>query len=247
MGKIKTIIFDLDNTLYGYTACDQAGKKAVAEYMQKRFGMTVEDALALIQKNYDIQYSTMNPQNAAMHSRLIRYQMVVEELKKPLFPHVQAMCEAYWNTFFENMIPEEGIHDVLRALRLYGVEVAVGTNMTTWVQYEKLKRLNLGMYIDQMITSEEAEAEKPYPEFYDYMLKHLGRQKEECLFIGDSIKHDYEGAKNYGMPALWYAASAIRRGRKEDPSHPFPKERITAYKDCIEKDGLRLGEYFFSF
>lgn len=246
MDQIKTVIFDLDNTLYNYDVCDEAGKKAVASYMKKRFGMEETEAMMRIQKQYDIQYASMNPQNAAVHSRLIRYQMIVEDLKKPLFPHVQAMTEAYWNTFYDQMVEEDGITDVLKILHLYGVEVAIGTNMTTWVQYEKLKRLKLGMYIDSMITSEEAEAEKPTPEFFDFCMKRLGRKKEECLFIGDSLVHDYEGATAYGMPTVWYAGAVIRKGKKEEPDHPFPAERINSYKDCLRENGLQMGEYLFS-
>lgn len=247
MNDIKTVIFDLDNTLFGYDKSDKAGKKAVAAYMKQRFGMEEEESLALLQKKWDEQNALMNPQNSAVHSRLIRYQMVVDELKKPLFPHVQSMCTAYWNAFYDAMVPEDGITEVLRSLKLYGVEIAIGTNMTTWVQYEKIRRLNLGAYVDRIITSEEAEAEKPSPAFYDFLLRYLGRTKEECLFVGDSIRIDYEGAANYGIPSVWYAASVTRKKKEEDPNHPYPAERINSYQECIEKEGLRLGQYFFSF
>ena len=43
----------------------------------------------------------------------------------------------------------------------------------------------------------------------DYRIFSLCREKaevlsEDCVFIGDSLRHDIEGAKQAGMQVIWY-------------------------------------------
>ena len=76
--------------------------------------------------------------------------------------------------------------------------------MTAAVQFEKLIRLKLLSYIDFMVCSEEAGAEKPDKVFFDLCLKKVGCASKECLFVGDSLKKDVLGARNAGMQAVWF-------------------------------------------
>lgn len=241
MTKIKTVIFDLDNTLYNYTKSDQAGKKELYGYCENRFGLTQEEAEDLQAEMFQKQQKLMHGQ-AASHSRLIRHQMMLEKLEKPLFPHALAMCSSYWETFFDAMEAEPGAAELLRALKLYGIRIGCGTNMTTWVQYEKLRRLNLGHYIDFMVTSEEAGEEKPGMGFYTCLLEKTGCAPEECIFIGDSYQFDYRGSISAGLNGVWYAGHAKDKDRAREAGQRT-ENRIDRFPDCLTPDGIRLGTF----
>lgn len=239
MERIKTVIFDLDNTLYNYTKADLAAKQALYAYCESRFGLSEEEAESLQKEMFQRQQKEMHGQ-AASHSRLIRHQMMLEKLEKPLFPHALAMCSAYWDTFFDAMEIEPGVTELLRALKLYGIRIGCGTNMTTWVQYEKIRRLKFGPYIDFMVTSEEAGQEKPGMGFYACLLQRTGCPPEECIFIGDNYEFDFKASENAGMHGIWYAGHMGKKDQiREDEKRT--EKRIDRYGDCLTKEGIRLG------
>ena len=74
--------------------------------------------------------------------------------------------------------------------------------MTPYIQILKLEKMNILEFIDFIVTSEEAGEEKPSAKLFQMCLNKAGCLKTECLFIGDDIKKDYEGAKNFGMNTL---------------------------------------------
>ncbi len=244
MGQIKAVVFDLDNTLYNYNGADEAAKVELCRYAEQRFGLSPDETMKLHREIMDEQMEELG-RTAASHSRMIRCQRMLERLEKPLFPHAQAMCRIYWETLFDHMEIEQGAAELLRALSLYGIKVGVGTNMTAWVQFEKINRLKLGPYISSMVTSEEAGAEKPDLKFFLYVLKKMGCLPEECLFIGDDPRLDYLGAKAAGLKAAWYTRRAddangyVKRDKKLEEKVEM---RIAAFETCLTGDGIRLGD-----
>lgn len=241
MTQIKTVIFDLDNTLYNYTKADQAAKKELYGYCENRFGLTAKEAADLQSEMFEKQQKDMHGQ-AASHSRLIRYQMMLEKLEKPLFPHALAMCGAYWDTFLDHLEIEPGAAELLRALKLYGIRIGCGTNMTTRVQFEKIRRLNIGPYMDFIVTSEEAGVEKPSMGFFTYLVNKAGCAPEECLFIGDNFSGDFEGSLKAGLSAVWYSGHAGEKDLARE-TEKQTEDRIDRYTDCLTQDGIRLGTY----
>ncbi len=79
--------------------------------------------------------------------------------------------------------------------------VVIASNTDT-APFEKDLHRN-GLVVDRWFTSESLRAYKPHREFYDRMLKHLGRQPQEVVFVGDSIEADVIGPKACGMSAIW--------------------------------------------
>ena len=45
---------------------------------------------------------------------------------------------------------------------------------------------------------------KPAPEYFDIVLKKIGKPKESCIVIGDSLSSDMLGAKNAGLASVWF-------------------------------------------
>ena len=102
---IKTVIFDVDGTLYDYNSCHETGMKALAQYCRRRFQTAPEEFQQVYGAAYRKEEEQIGSRTAAVHNRLIRFQLMLEDLQKPLFPHALQMYHAYWDAFLTGVVP----------------------------------------------------------------------------------------------------------------------------------------------
>ena len=200
---IKAIIFDLDNTLYNFDAANEFGIRALAAYTEPVFGWDYPRMKDLYEESREKLTERMGDVGSA-HNRLLRFQNLLEEKKLPLHPHALEMAKAYWRGVLDNMAPSPGAREIMEELRRMGVRIGLGTDMTAYMQYEKLIRLGLMEYMDFIVSSEEAGTDKPGNAFFMLCARKAGCLPGECLFIGDNIVRDYGGAAAAGMQARWF-------------------------------------------
>ena len=196
---VKAFFFDLDDTLYDYTTADILAKEAVREYCQQNLSISGAVYDRQLAKAYVVAEERIGRECAAVHNRLIRYQCMLEMLKKPLFPHAYKMYRLYWDTLMKQMTLEEGVSLVMKQLKEQGVYVGICTNMTAEIQYQKIEKLGI----------------------------------TRCVFIGDSLRHDIEGAKQAGMQVIWYHKAEL----SEEEQQKAAQENIPVmrqFSQCIE-------------
>ena len=140
---IKTVIFDVDGTLYDYNSCHEIGMKALEQYCRRRFQTTPEEFRQIYGAAYRKEEEQIGSRTAAIHNRLIRFQLMLEDLQKPLFPHALQMYHAYWDAFLTGVVPYPYIRSWMQKLKESGGRIGIGTNMTAYIQYRKLERLLL--------------------------------------------------------------------------------------------------------
>ncbi len=232
---IKAVYFDIDNTLYNFNDSDKRAMEAMYDYCEEHFQMDRDTAMREI-KEAKAQVSEELQDRPAMHNRLLRYQRFLENNKLPLFPHTVNMAIHYWQTLLDNAEIEPGIEDLMKAVREKGCKVGIGTNMTTYVQFLKLDKLKLSEYIDFIVTSEEADHEKPSKEFFDLVIKKAGGVPDEIVFIGDNLELDALGSSKCGMHGVLYLPPYLK-----EPAVTPENGIIRNYSDCITEDGIRLG------
>lgn len=201
---IKEVIFDIDDTLYNYEPGHAMGMKKMAEYARREFGVEPEEFEGLYKRLSREALERLGRDNAAIHSRSIRLQNMLELWGKPLFPHLKTLYHLYWDTLIDGSSPEPGSLEAVKELCEMGISIGIGTDMTTAMQYEKLERFGFGPYVRHIVTSQEAGCEKPHPRFMSLCLQKAGCAPEECVFVGDTFKKDVLGALNTGMNAVWY-------------------------------------------
>ena len=200
---IQAVIFDIDNTLYDYDAAHAVAFQALSEYAQHTLGVDSKEFEALHQRANQLLQARTGGDCAAIHNRLLRYQILLEELGKPI-PHAPVMERLYWNTLIDAAVPSPGARDCLEQLRQAGLRLGVGTDMTADWQYAKLERLNLLPLLDFVVTSEEVTQEKPGARFFQLCREKAGCPASACVFVGDNHSKDVEGAKRAGMRPVWY-------------------------------------------
>lgn len=199
---IKTFLFDIDNTLYDYDAAHQAAFRAVSAYACRAYGLTPDAFIALHKRGNQLLQERVGSVTAAIHNRLIRYQIMLEELGRHM-GGAPRMAELYWSTFLDAMEPGAGLADCMAALKEQGFRLGVGTNMTAEYQFAKLERLGVLEAMDFMVSSEEAGAEKPAPRFFALCAQKAGCEPGQCAFVGDSLEMDARGALAAGMLPVW--------------------------------------------
>lgn len=200
---IKAVIFDLDNTLYNFDAANEFGIRALAAYTEPVFGWDYPRMKDLYEESREKLTELMGDVGSA-HNRLLRFQNLLEEKKLPLHPHALEMAKAYWRGVLDNMALSPGAREIMEELRRMGIRIGLGTDMTAYMQYEKLIRLGLMEYMDFIVSSEEAGTDKPGNAFFMLCARKAGCLPGECLFIGDNIVRDYGGAAAAGMQARWF-------------------------------------------
>lgn len=208
---IKTVFFDLDDTLYDFTKGDRAGTDAVKARYLSDLGITPAEFDRLHAECMRDLESEMGINNASVHNRQIRYQLMLKKLGLPWYPLSGRMASLYWETLIRTMEPEPGILAVLKSLRAKGIRTGLGSNMTSEVQYRKCDKIGVGPYLDYFITSEHAGYEKPDSRFFFYCAETAGVAPEECLFIGDNYPFDVQGSSSAGMHGVLYCPPRLRR------------------------------------
>ena len=79
---IKTVIFDLDDTLYSYVKANNKAFSLLQKFVEKNFGWSPEEFKKMHDDMFQEHLRTMGP-IAAAHNRLIRFQAILDRMEKP--------------------------------------------------------------------------------------------------------------------------------------------------------------------
>ncbi len=198
---LKAVIFDLDNTLYQYDECHETATKKVYEYFSNYKDISYSEYLKKLTQAKD-EVKTPLKSTAASHNRLLYFQKLLEMFNIKSIDKADKMYEIYWDSFIDKMTLRKNCLELLEYLKYHNIKVAICSDLTTYIQYKKIRKLNIIEYIDYIVTSEEVGVEKPNFKMFSQTLNKLSVKKDECLYIGDDLKKDIEGAKNFGIEAL---------------------------------------------
>jgi HAD superfamily hydrolase (TIGR01549 family) len=199
LANLKGILLDLDDTLYAYKPCHQAGYEACKALANKKYTVSNLDFDSAWKLGRDKVHYDLHGQGAC-HSRLLYAQKTSENLFGKSNPVFALEMEAtYWSVFLETMAFKPGVEDFLKEAKAKGIKMCIVTDLTAQIQMQKWVKLDLGRYIDFLVSSEEAGIEKPGNYMFELALEKLGAKVEECIMIGDSEEKDIKGAEAMGI------------------------------------------------
>ncbi|WP_435064481.1 HAD family hydrolase [Halobaculum sp. EA56] len=211
--SVDAVLFDLDDTLYPYAPCDEAGRRAAFETYRDRGGDLDADAFEARRRRARRATKREVGGTASAHSRHIYYKRLAEGLPGAFDADLaRALGDAYWDAFLAEMTAFDDALDTLDALAEGGVDVAVVTNLTTRIQLRKLARLGVDGRLDTLVTSEEVGREKPAAPVFTTALARLGRTPAETLVVGNSPANDIEGGNAVGATTALFNGPADATG-----------------------------------
>ena len=120
----------------------------------------------------------------------------------------------------------DGAYELMDYLRSKGYRMHLCSNGFHEVQYKKLAACGLRDYFQTIILSEDAGANKPSPQFFDYALKLSGANRETTLMIGDNLQTDIIGARDAGFDTILFNRWGV------EPSG-IPTHTVTALSEIM--------------
>ncbi len=229
--RVDAVLFDLDDTLYPYPPCNEAGKQAAFEAARELgYAFDREAFEALYQAGRaDIKRDLSG--TAASHERYLYFKRGLEAHTGTLRAgDARTFGDAFWDGYIDAIELFCGVEKTLECLQDAGVAVAIVTNLTTHIQLRKLEVTGLESAVDLLVTSEEMGREKPGSVMFTYPLVRLGVDASRTVMVGDSVAADIAGANAVGLETVLFNADPPT----EAETRRTPDHTINAVDELLE-------------
>lgn len=205
---LEAIIFDLDDTLYEYKHIDQEAMDVLQKYTCECLNISeTKFQEAFMWAKNETKKTLKN--TGSSHNRMLYCQKLLEYLNQPPVGMALDMYEIYWGYILEHMELRDGAIELLRYCKDCGIKIGICTDLTANIQHRKIRKLGIALWVDAIVTSEEAGAEKPSDMMFQLILRKLNVAAEGVLFVGDNLEKDVRGAEKMGMKAIWLNQSKV--------------------------------------
>ena len=232
---IKTILFDLDDTLYDYESTHKKSMNEVYTFLKKEINMTRKKFLKLFEQSKEEIKMELSG-TASSHNRVLYFQRLVEKIHGTLEANlIKKLYRTYWDYFIKEMNIGNGVLETLRELKKRNLKIVLVSDMTTYVQLRKIIKLKINKYLDYLVTSEETESEKPHSIMFLLALKKANCLPSEAIMIGDSRNKDIAGANAGGIKTIWITNSKNLPSEKGYKKPEYIIKKIPELLNIIDK------------
>ncbi len=191
---IKAVFFDIDDTLYDTSSFAKLARRAAINAMiDAGLPLKFDEAYKLLREIIKEKGS-----NYDKHFNVLTKRVFGEE--KPLL--IALGMITYHNVKFALLRLFPNTMSTLIYLKSRGYHLGVISNGITIKQWEKLIRLGLNHFFDEVVTSQEAGVEKPDEKIFKLAMGKMGCKAEKSVMVGNKFSEDILGALNTGMSAI---------------------------------------------
>lgn len=228
MKKYKHIFFDLDQTLWDFKSSSKLileqiySKYELSKYFEsfEEFHTNYQHHNELLWADYKegkLKKSVLRWQR--FHKTILEKGLEKKEIaKKMAQDYVDGL--SYQNTVFPHAI--DALEYLSKKYKLY-----VLTNGFKEIQDIKMKICKLDIYFQRVFTSEEIGFLKPQRGAFEFALNSVNAKKSESIMVGDDLKSDINGAKNFGIDQIFFNPDNIFQNEN-------PTFEIQSLKELME-------------
>lgn len=224
--RVKAVLFDLGGTLIKTAEVPEIYKRIL-----KRFGVNVtSDEILKAHRANEEEFDIAKGQLEFGQDFWIKWNLRVLErigITENIEYLAQKVDELWWD--HADLEVYSDVFPMLAQLRTNGVKLGLVTNGLKRDFEYLLKRMELADCFDVVVGMDTCDKAKPDKEIFLFALNKLGIHPEQALFVGDSVKNDYEGAEGAGMKPL-----IIDREGKA-PSNVDKIESLTALLSLLDE------------
>ncbi|MFL7794916.1 MAG: HAD family hydrolase [Anaerolineae bacterium] len=206
---LKAILFDVDDTLFDRNGAQLMALDVIAREFRDLFTgidhFLLVDAFLESDRLTTVEFYGDIP--TIKNVRVRRAQVFLDLLGLD-GAQADALAKLYVAMYPRMDAPVDGAVALVEALASR-FQLGVISNSLPDVQYQKLETLGIRHFFGCVVLSEEFGIRKPDPTIFWHAIRLLGREPEECLYVGDSYAADVVGAKRAGLQVCWFNPNGL--------------------------------------
>ena len=210
---VDGVLFDLDDTLFDHRGAADRGLRAWLEGLGLD-GMLedhVERWFVLETLHHERfqrgEISHTDQRRARIRSFLPGWDLADDAVADDTFAGYRACYRAAWSAFADAGAALERAHAA-------GLKVGILTNGDQAIQETKVQRTGLASYGVPVYASSSLPAAKPDARAFHHVCADLGVDPADVVMVGDSLRHDVQGARAAGLAGV--LIDRVGRYRAED-------------------------------
>lgn len=219
MNPIKAVCFDLDDTICDLWEGEKTARSKLLEIITERTGRNREEIAEVYDSEWDkVKQEYMNWVAKGLDEADLR-EMHMNNLFKVLSldSGARELAELHCRTTMDDIYIYPDARTVLDKLKEKYRLCMITNGPPAW-QREKIRKLGIEGYFEEIIVSGEIGHHKPDPKIFQEMTNRTGVPPSEIIYIGNDYRKDILGAKASGWHTAW--VKRMEEARDETvPSH----------------------------
>ncbi len=209
--QIQTVLLDMGGVIlqmagghgFPHSRLDYRGRQALLRAIgRNRSGVTLEDLGSVLfdpwVRDYEKREETGVEANWTPHLDRLRQRWSVEQSDVQLL-------ETWFRPYGEQLIPIEGVGEVLQELRASGLRLALVSNVPLpgELYAAVLERYGLAAAFETLCFSYDHGTRKPSPALLRLALKTTGSDAAAAVMVGDRRERDIAAGRFAGTRTVW--------------------------------------------
>jgi len=195
---VKAVLFDLGGTLIKTVDAPKIYRRILEVYGVKVSVDAIAKSHKENEKEFDLEEMVAMEQEFWVKWNLrVLGRVGIKENREFL---ARKIDELWWE--YAELEVYSDVLETLAQLKRKEIKIGVVTNGFEKDYKQILQKLNWTNYFDVVVGADACHKAKPNREIFLYAVNKLDVNPKETIFVGDSVKYDYEGARKAGLKPL---------------------------------------------
>jgi len=204
VGSLKVVCFDLDSTICDLWDGEHRARLILINRLSSESGVP-SDKLADV---YDMEWSKIKPEYMGLVADGLEDIDIRKKHMDKIFDIIGLesspleCAEVFCSETMDGIYIYPDVRGVMDALGEKYRLTMITNGASKW-QREKIEKLGIGGYFEEIIVSGELGHHKPSPGIFQEMTKRTGVNPGEIIYVGNDYIKDIHGAKSSGWRTAW--------------------------------------------